>query len=157
MEPFFPLDEAMLEWRSAGGLGRKYQLISRRGVIAEAAIANTMRRKIEIVTSGASWNLEGNGRKIEVAAGPVLAAKDPTGTKWILDQPSLRLESTNPWETDWQWMDASGNGLIGFRRKGLARVGFQVFLDDSMWSQATTPLLLGLGFGLLIEKAGAHS
>lgn len=157
MEPFFPLDEATLEWRSAGGMGRKYQLLSRRGVIAEAAIANTMRRKVDLAISTGHWHLEGTGRRIEVAAGPVLAAKDPTGTKWVLDHPSLRLESTNPWGTDWQWMDAAGNGLIGFRQKGLARIGFQVFLDDSTWEQPNTPLLLGLGFCLLMEKAAASA
>jgi hypothetical protein len=153
MESFCPLDEAMLEWRSAGGMGRRYQLLSRRGVIAEAGIANVLHRNTTIATLDRTWRLLGTERRIDIAHGPSLMAKDPTGTKWSLTESALRLETTNIWGTDWQWMDGEGNGLIGFRQKGLARLSISVFLDKQALEFRLTPLLLGLGFTAIFEKA----
>ena len=154
MESFFPLDEPTLEWRSTGGMGRRYQLLSKRGPIAEVAFGTRLRRDTLIATTHQTWRLHGTEKRIEVASGgPILAAKDPTGTKWLLSDPGLRLEVTNPWGTDWQWLDDHGNGLIGFRQKGFARLAVSVFLDDAALQHPHTPFLLGLGFCTLFEKA----
>lgn len=161
MESLYPFTDQKLEWRSAAGVGRVYQLHASRGVISELEFTKKPMKEANGTTVAHHWNIRPNGPlgskylirrgdEAEVYTTVQLNLAKTKGTLPIPGTPAkFTFASTNLFCTDWQWLDEQGEGLIGLRQKGLARLAADVYLADHAPHHPYTPLLLMVGFYLV--------
>ena len=161
MESLYPITDHKLEWRSAAGVGRVYNLHASRGVISQLAFTKKATKEAFGSTVAHHWNIRPHGplatkflirRGDEPAVFTTIQLNLPR-TKGFLPIPGTSAKftfaSTNLFATDWQWLDEQGNGLIGIRQKGLSRLAADVYLADHAPYHPYTPLLFVVGFYLV--------
>ena len=162
MESLYPITDRTLEWRSAAGVGRRYQLHASRGVISELAFSKKPTKEAFGLTVAHFWSFKPDGplgsrfqirREGEAEVFSAIQLNLPR-TKGFLPIPGTSAKftfaSTNLFATDWQWLDERSDGLIGFRQKGLSRLAADVYLADHAPYHPYTPLLLVAGFYLVL-------
>ncbi|MBY0374037.1 MAG: hypothetical protein K2Q23_08575 [Bryobacteraceae bacterium] len=153
-----PIRETHLRWRQPASFARRYELKGEAGLVAELEFP----KKAGSLATGrilsAAWEFE---RKGQAFSRPVIRdlqgaslgeyVPNPFGTRGDLtlsNGNSYVLAATNKWNTDWQWLDAHGDGLLGFRFKSGLPNSAEVFLGDL--ELADLGLLVTFGFYLLI-------
>ena len=161
MVPLYPIDDHKLDWQSAAGIGRRYELIASRGVIAELEFSRRPTKEATGRTMIHNWRIKPigvMGTRFEIRRGDEVQVfttihLNMSRTNGVLPLPgtSLKLSfgATNMFGTDWQWVDENGWGMIGLRQKGLSRLGAEVHLADHAAQHPLTPLLLVTGFYLV--------
>ena len=176
MEPLYPIEDYKLEWRSAAGVGRRYELHASRGVISELEFTKKPTKEAFGSTVAHRWQIKPNGplgSKFQVRRGddPAIFTTiqmNLARTKGQLPIPGTSAKflfaATNLFATDWQWLDERGYGLIGIRQKGLSRLAADVYLADHAPHHPYTPLLFVVGFYLVylnyerqVAQIGAES
>jgi len=168
MQALYPIPDGKLEWRSAAGVGRRYELHADRGVIADLDFGKKVTKEAVGRTVVHTWRIKPDGpmgsRYIVRREGdekPFSTFRfNLARTKGVLPIPGTRhsfhFVSTNFFATDWQWLDQGGAGLIGLRQKGLSRVSADVFLGDEARQHPLTPLFFLLGFYLVYLNHERH-
>lgn len=160
MEPLYPIDDK-LEWRSAAGIGRLYELHSSRGVIAELEFSNRPTKEAIGRTVAHAWAFKPIGvmgtrfevRRANEANVFTTIQLNLGRTKGILALPGTGLRlgfaATNIFCTDWQWLDENGWGVMGLRQKGLSRLSADLHLAEHAGQHPLTPLMFVAGFYLV--------
>lgn len=161
MESFYPIDDYKLDWRSAAGIGRLYELHSSRGVIAELEFSKRPTKEAIGRTIAHSWTLKpigvmGTRFEIRRTGEPRVFTTihlNMGRTKGVMALPGTTLKlafaATNIFGTDWQWLDENGWGIIGLRQRGLSRLAADVHLADHAPQHPLTPLMFVAGFYLV--------
>jgi hypothetical protein len=161
MESLYPISDYKMEWRSAAGVGRRYELHASRGVIADLDFGKKATKEAVGRTLIHTWWIKPEGPLGSKFA--VMREGDAkvfstlrfnlARTKAQLPIPgtarSFQFASTNFFGTDWQWLDEHGYGLMGLRQKGLSRLSAELYLAEHARQHPFTPLFFQLGFYLI--------
>jgi hypothetical protein len=171
LESLYPFTDQKLEWRSAAGVGRVYELHASRGIISQLEFTKKPTKEANGSTVAHHWNIRPDGplgSKFHIRRGDDTAVfttlqLNLAKTKGSLPIPGTSAKftfaSTNLFCTDWQWLDEQGYGLMGLRQKGLARMAADVYLADHAPQHPYTPMLLVVGFYLVylnVERQAAQ-
>ena len=154
------LDVSELEWRQPA-LGRKFELSSSAGPHARLDFQKITGSLALATTARATWSFKRQGMlkshvDIRFAdSDQPLATYEPnfSGRKGSLKYAGgqyLDFQSTNFFNTEWQWITPEGDGLIGFRQKGMGKPHAIVYLGDEAFQRIDLDLLLILGFYVLV-------
>ncbi len=154
------LDVAELQW-SQPAVALSYELSGPAGIYARLELKKLGSSRASGFSSRAQFAFKRQGMlksRISVSLGDSpkpLATYEPnfTGQKGILKYAGgqqVEFHATNFFKTEWQWLTASGDGLLGFRIKGAGKPNATVFLGDDGVSRVDLDLLLLLGFYVLL-------
>lgn len=146
-----------LRWRQPATFARRYELSGGGAVIAELEFVKKAGSLARGRSNNQEWTFERQGMAFSK---PVI--RDAEGTQigeyrsntfgnrgtLALDGRRYDLAATTKWNTDWQWLDAHGDGLAGFRFKSGLPNAAEVFLGDP--DLPDLGLLLTFGFYVLI-------
>ena len=159
MDPIrLPISETQLRWRQPAAFARRYELHGASGPVARLEFLKKAGPLATAQLLNAHWNFERQGQAfsrtlIRDTTGARIGEyrPNPFGTRGRLtlaDASAYNLAATNKWNTDWQWLNDHGDGLLGFRFKSGIPNAAEVFLGDP--SQPDLGLLVTFGFYLLI-------
>ncbi len=154
------LDVAELEWRQPG-VPRNFELAGPDGVYGQLEFQKLAGSLAKATTARAAWTLKRQGMlKSHVSvrfadSEQQLAVYEPnfTGQRGTLKYTGgqyLSFQSTNFFNTEWQWITPEGDGLIGFRLRGAGKPHAAVFLSEDALGRVDLDLLLLLGFYILL-------
>ena len=155
------LDSPELEWRQPA-LGRKFELTGPAGKYAALELKK-LSGAVGLGTTGrAAFVFERQGMlkshiNIRLAASDQILAvyeSNFSGQKGVLGYSGglyLEFQSTNFFQTEWQWLTPEGAGLLGFQRKQAGRPRAKVYVGEEACDRVDLDLLLVLGFYLLLQ------
>ncbi len=172
MKSFNELEALDLRWEQPNAWKARYELRSSEGELIAVLTRRSWWRQIaEIESLGNRWRFERKGfwrQRIEITS--VGTGESPATFEYALwrqggrlifpDGRSLRWGSTNFWNTKWAWMTEDGTPVVGFRTGGLFKVNSEVDLDPMLAQQKSLPLLVMLGWYLILlqrEDAGSSA
>jgi hypothetical protein len=149
-----------LEWRQPA-LGRKFELSGPAGTYARLEFQKLGGSLALGTTARASWSFKRQGMlkshiNIRFAGSDRdLATYEPnfTGQKGALKYAGgqyVEFQSTNFFNTEWQWLTPEGDGLLGYRQKQAGKPSAKVYLGDEGLHRVDLDLLLLLGFYVLL-------
>jgi len=154
------LQEPQLEWRQPA-LGRKFELTGAEGTYGRLELKKLDGSLGRGTTARAAFTFERQGllkSHINVRFADSDQMFAVYGPNFTLKKGQLRYQSgqqlefqtTNFFETEWQWLTPEGQGLIGFQKKQAGKPRAAVFLGDDAFHRVDLDLLLLLGFYLLL-------
>ena len=162
MKSFNELESLDLRWEQPDMWKRRYELRSSEGeLIAVLTRPSWWRQVAEIESLGNRWAFERKGfwrqrieiRSIGTGDSPATfeyGALHQGGRLIFPDGRSLRWGSTNFWSTKWAWMTEDGTPIVGFRTGGIFKTNSEVDLDPLLAGQKALPLLVMLGWYLIL-------
>lgn len=146
-----------LRWRQPAAFARRYELRGTSGLVAELEFVKNAGSLARARTALHEWQFERKGQAfskplVRDARGALLAEYRPNqfGNRGHLplDGRSYELAATNQWNSDWQWLDPDGHGLLGFRFKSGIPNAAEVFVGEG--EHPDLGLLITFGFYVLI-------
>ena len=158
--PLPEVDAAELEWHQPA-LGRKFELSSPTGLHGRLEFQKLAGSLALGTTARGSWSFKRQGMLKSHVSVCLAGSDEPfatyephfSGQKGSLKYAGgqfLEFRATNFFNTEWQWITPAGDGLIGFRQKGMLKPHALVYLGEDALQRVDLDLLLLLGFYVLI-------
>jgi hypothetical protein len=158
-----------LEWRQTSVFHRDYQLCSGDRQVAGLTFRSALGSLAEAGLGGERFTFKRTGFLSRVVTARREGGEENLAefrANWCGNKGELRLQSgdvlgfraTSMWGRSWELSGPAGGALLTFRSRGVMRHGAEVEVDPAARERADLPLLLLLGwYILLLHKRDAAS
>ncbi len=164
MKAFKELENQNLNWVQPSVWKRTYELHNEDEEVLAVLRMHAWREQGELEAPGNRWQFLHKGfwrSRIEVVStvtGDTYAIYHHHGKRLELrNGDTFHWKQINFWGSKWAWLDASDRPVVGFQTGGSLRFNSEVRLDPDTAGQPTMPVLVFLGWYLLIKQRDAAS
>jgi hypothetical protein len=157
----------MLEWKQTAAFSRAYELKGEAGLVeARLEFPKLIGTNALAHIEGRVWEFGRHGNptgrtSIRIAGSEQEHASflpHAVGKKgeitWTAGGRRMVWMPTNLWETEWQWITAAEEGLVGLKRRNALLTTVEVHLAEWAAEEADVPMLVCLGlYTLLVDES----